>query len=374
MKPDIQKMIFKQISSETFKNILSKSRQDQVEYLYDSDHNDWAQGFQLRTRCVFKPHKALASPYLQMFIHRMLHRKLHVPYIRQTTTYKDGELCVLDIVHPINVLGKPGDIILFVCHGLGGNSDSYYCKRLAHHAAKQGLTTIVYNRRGHLLPNKSKSKPFPYHYDRNDTDTALRLVKSLYPNNKKLVGVGFSMGSNLIVKYIGDLCSEDCNPFHGVISVSNGFHVQRGVDALAESKQVADAIAAQFMHDVLDHHPHLYDARQEHAKVKSFKALDAAIMKHVYGAHFDMNLYYDAISCHKVLDQINIPVLAIASKDDPFLCNQVDEMHHMALELNKKNMCCVLTTFGGHIGWLDGLKCGSSWLYKMCIDFCKTVN
>lgn len=358
---------------ETFQNIFSGSRQDHIEYMYDDDKNSWACGFKLRTQRIFKPHKALASPYVQMFIHRLLHQKLHVPYIRQTATYKDGELCVLDIVQPTNVLGKPGDVIIFLCHGLGGNSDSYYCKRLAHQAAKQGITTVVYNRRGHTLSNKSKTKPFPYHYDRHDIDTAMRLVKNLYPNNKKLVGVGFSMGSNLIVKYVGDLCAEGINPFHGVISISNGFDVKKGVDALAASKQVADAIAAQFVRDILDHHPHLYDARQELANVRSFKEMDSAVMKNAYGSHFDMDLYYDAISCHKVLNKINVPVLAIASKDDPFLSNLVDEMYHMALEQNREQMCCVVTTFGGHIGWLDGFKCSSSWLYSLCIDFCKTV-
>lgn len=343
-----------------------------VEYQFDPDKNTWAPAFEAWARrrplSIWKP---LASPYAQMFFHGMMHRSLKVPYLSKTTTYPDGELCELDVYGPAEDQGRT---ILFVCHGLGGSSQSYYCRKLATCAARRGITVVVHNRRGHVTQNRSTKKPYPLHYDREDMDTAVAFVKTLFPDNKKLVGVGFSTGANLIVKYVGDTCAEGTNPFHGVVSVSNGWHVARGVDALSKSKELADLVGVAYVKEIVLNHPHLRPMADMLSRCTSLKAADEGVMKHVYGQDFDMGAYYDSISCIHVLDKVRVPVLAIASRDDPFLAGQVDRVHMQAVLTNPKHVCCVTTSTGGHVGWLDGPKCKTKWLYCMILDFARGLR
>lgn len=354
---------FKKASNDILYNLFNFNHQSCiVEYIYDHT-NDIARTINKNT---LQPFFAFASPYTQMAIHRILFSYfLNVPYFRHIVPFKDGTECVLDIAEP----KQKGENILFVCHGLGGNSTSCYCKKFASEGLKHGFTVVIYNRRGHIANNNSTSKPYPLHYDPEDMDIAVNAVKHMYPNYKHFYGVGFSIGSNLLLKYAGQKIS---NPFNALVSISNAIFFKNGVDHFENTNNDANLFAVEFINDILQHHPKLYNdpvVMNKLKSCKSFKQMDSFITKYVYGQNFDMDTYYDTCSCHDVIESINVPIFAIASKDDPFLpTQQINNIYKDIVKRNPKNALCILTSHGGHVGWLHGFKC-EPWLYNNVFEF-----
>lgn len=341
---------------------FAKRKADEIKYLYDPEMNQWAQKFIKETQHLFTPSKVITSPLAKMFYAKRKFGKLFVPYQRLITLFEDGEKCILDVLYG----DRNPEIIMFVCHGLGGDSSSFYIKKLALTAAeKYGITVVVYNRRGHTVDNNSTVKPWPLHYDIQDMDTAISFVKKHFPNYKKMVGVGFSMGSNMLVKYCGETTELGRNSFHSIVSVCNGWDFNNGVDALTKT---ANALTYPFMSDIIRFHPHL----RTHPRVvdmlhrgQSFKELDSLVTKLAYGEDFDINHYYDSLSSLDLIQHITVPILAITASDDPFVKNTQDKNIQHAMMKNPVNFCSISSLYGGHIGWHD------DWVYDLISSFAK---
>jgi predicted alpha/beta-fold hydrolase len=384
-----------------------------VDYLYDIKSNKWALPFVVRRKLSWmpRPFYAFASPFAQTLLHRVLFQCCTpVPYTsRHVAAFKDGQPCVLDVAEPVGgqpVGGQPvggsgsGRRVLFVCHGIGGNSESCYCRKLAHEGVRRGMTVVVYNRRAHLFSNASKVKQWPLHYDRQDMDDALMAVKHLYPDTECIYGIGVSLGSNLLLRYVADSASFDADPvghlgkidedvpssasnirasniralhpFCALVSVSNGFDLKHGIDAMHD---VAEGMCIDYIKEVYGrciNESFNSETKKRLDDCRTLRDVDACVTRLAYGDDFDMNAYYDAASCRHVMGFINVPVLAVASKDDPFLSN-VEERHRELVDANPGNTLCILTSHGGHTGLLSGISC-RPWLYDVVFDFFDAVR
>lgn len=139
----------------------------------------------------------------------------------------------------------------------------------------------------------------------------------------RFVGVGFSMGSNMLLRYAGD--HPTTHPFAALVSIANGFDVGAGTQALSAADPLADELAASFIRELTDNHPRVAkEAKRMYRRCKSFQSMDTAVMHQVYGSQFDMHAYYKAISCIANVDKIAVPILAIGARDDPFIAGVVD--------------------------------------------------
>ncbi len=95
------------------------------------------------------------------------------------------------------------DYTLAVSPGIGNTSESVYIRRVVHLAQLQGYRVAVLNHVGVL-----KCVPLTGNrmFDYGNTDDYDGMVQDLvkrYPGTK-LICVGFSMGGNIITKYLGE--------------------------------------------------------------------------------------------------------------------------------------------------------------------------
>ena len=115
------------------------------------------------------------------------------------------------------------DITIAIAPGICNSSESIYVRRVVYHAQFQGYRVSVLNHVGAL---KCVPVTSPRIFTVGNTDDYDAMVKDLlkrYPNTK-IVCLGFSMGGNLVTKYLGERA-------HGPEIVA-GVSACQGYDAL----------------------------------------------------------------------------------------------------------------------------------------------
>ena len=191
--------------------------------------------------------------------------------------------------------------------------------------------------------------------------------------------VGFSAGANLAVKYLGTRAAE--SPFVCAVSVCNGHElvplthdfVERPMAnaimtnalqsllaaRLEEMKQIALAKTLQ-----LD-----FDKLRKTVNVREFEEMLMLPLNQQFNTLDD---YYTANSCGVHMKYIRVPLLTMATSDDPLI--GADLANHAVIASNTNpNIICVQTERGGHLGWLSGWR-GKWWMMDVIERFLLTAN
>ena len=137
----------------------------------------------------------------------------------------DGATVTYDLYTSINQQKSNRDITLAICPGIGNNSESVYIKRVVFHAQLNGYRVCVLNHIG-TLASVPVTSPRIFMYG-NTADFAA-MIKDLvkrFPGSK-VVCVGFSMGGNIIAKYLGEPRVKPENIIAGV-AVCAGYDANR---------------------------------------------------------------------------------------------------------------------------------------------------
>jgi predicted alpha/beta-fold hydrolase len=164
----------------------------------------------------FKPHWLLPSGHLQTIYSAIVNKysKPQVKFTRQSVKLPDHGIMSMDwaFTH-LNM-----DAIVVICHGLAGGSNESYVQDLIMECKANGYPSVVLNFRGCAKTPLSTPKLYNAACV-EDINTCTALIKSKYPN-AKLIGVGFSLGSNVIVKVAAQV---EKNPFISIVSVGNPY-------------------------------------------------------------------------------------------------------------------------------------------------------
>ena len=110
---------------------------------------------------------------------------------------------------------------LAICPGICNSSESVYIRRVVYHAQLEGFRVAVLNHLG-VLKTLTLTSPRIFNYG-NTSDYHLMIEDLLkrFPTNQ-LICVGFSMGANLVTKYLGEKYSRSQQIIAG-ISVCQGY-------------------------------------------------------------------------------------------------------------------------------------------------------
>ena len=120
----------------------------------------------------------------------------------------DGATVTYDYYHPIELNSVNNSVILAICPGICNSSESVYIRRVVYHAQLEGFRVAVLNHIGALktLPITS-----PRIFSYGNTIDYNMMVEDLlkrFPMNR-MICVGFSMGANLVTKFIGEAPRPD---------------------------------------------------------------------------------------------------------------------------------------------------------------------
>jgi predicted alpha/beta-fold hydrolase len=243
---------------------------------------------------------------------------------------------------------------LLVLHGLEGTIRSHYLRGLLNLARQHGWAADVLIFRG--CGGKMNRAPRLYHSgDTSDLDCVVRRLVAENPT-QPLVAAGFSLGGNVLLKWLGEQGEGVPAQFRAAAAVSVPFDLERGSRHL--ERPFSRIYARHFLRTLrqkalakLAQHPGLFDELSLRQTATLFEFDDAvtAPMHGFTGAHD----YYSRSSSKQFLSNVTRPTLLLSSFDDPFLPREVldnvammaEENHFLSVEFHHH---------GGHVGFVGG--------------------
>lgn len=172
---------------------------------------------------AFRPASWLPGPHLQTIGATLLPSPGPNRYHREVFELPDGDFVEIDWSGP----PRGNRPLVLILHGLEGSSDSPYARRLALAAEALGWQAAVVHARGcGGTPNR-----LPRGYHAGETGDFGLLVDALVARgNDRVAAVGYSLGGNVLVKYLGER-GEDA-PLVGAAAVSVPYDLRASAAAV----------------------------------------------------------------------------------------------------------------------------------------------
>lgn len=287
-----------------------------------------------------RPPAGFANRHLQTCLGSLWPARLHSRPRRDRRESRDGDFVDVDWVGP-----GPGAPWALVLPGITGNLSSPYAVRLLGRLAASGYRAGLLNHRG--LSGTPNRLAGAYHagFTRDLDLVAGGLAKRHGPG----VVVAFSMGGNVLLKWLGE--SGRDAPVRAAVAVSTPFRLAPAARQLCSGRwRVYDrcltAGLRRFMKRKFALTPPPFPLPNMQA-LDSLRKFDDHITAPLHG-FVDAADYYAKSSCFPWLACIAVPTLAINSRDDPLVPRRTlptDEDLAPAVTLE-------LSDHGGHVGFL----------------------
>ncbi len=302
---------------------------------------------------AFRPPWWLRNPHLQTIAASHLWPRPKIAYERERLELDDGDFVDLDWGR--DFAHRPTVLIL---HGLEGSSQSPYALRLVEALQEARINSVVMNFRGRSgEPNRLNRA-----YTAGDTGDLKQVVahlrSRLAPTKPELFAVGYSLGGNLLLKYLGESQTRD---IQAAVAVSVPYRLD---DAAERMEQGFSRLYQQVLLRQLRATTQRRAARfpqpvgaEELARLKTFRAFDDRVTAPLHG-YSGVEEYYATASSRQYLKSIATPTLLLHALDDPFMFAQtvptVEELSPLVqLECSEH---------GGHVGFVSHKKNQRFWL------------
>ncbi|KAH0731854.1 hypothetical protein KY289_003042 [Solanum tuberosum] len=324
----------------------------------------------------------LCSPHLQTIFLQFFERVPACNYQRQIFKTSDGGIIALDWLR--NVDDKKPSIkgfdgvqsddktpIVVVIPGLTSDSDSAYVKHLAFKMVKSGWNVVVSNHRG-LGGVAITSDRL---YNAGCTEDIRKVIDHLHTRYPQapLYAVGTSIGSNVLVKYLGE---EGVNTaLVGAVSICSPWDLLIG-DRFIKRRLVQrsyDRILGIGLKDYAELHrsvlPSLTDW-DSISKISCIRDYDKHVVC-VLGNFETVDTYYRTVSCSSYIGKVGVPLLCISALDDPVCTRETIPWDECRAN---KNVVLATTQHGGHLGYLEGMTAKSLWWVRAVDEFLCALN
>jgi predicted alpha/beta-fold hydrolase len=315
---------------------------------------DWSHAVPVTdfTPVVFRHHPGTANPHVQTLVGRLLRPRASAPWTRERIALSDGDFLDLDVLNPRSP-DPPGSgptPTVLLLHGLEGSSGSGYMGTTAIALTERGLRAVALNFRS--CSGEPNRLPRSYHSgETGDLSTVLFHLEATYPASPLGV-IGFSLGGNVLLKYLGESptsvhqsvgrAAAVSVPFDlgaGATCLETGFGRVYGWRFLRSLKESARKKALLFP-GAID-----LEASQTAGTVREFDDRVTAPVHGFSGAEE----YYRVSSSDRYLARIETPTLILHSVDDPFLPAEA-----IPFDTIRENPYLepAFTATGGHLGFV----------------------
>lgn len=293
----------------------------------------------------YKPPFLIKNRHIQTLFPSFFRKLKDVAYTRERISTPDKDFIDLDWV-------KSGhDRSVIVLHGLEGNSGRAYVKGMIKAFSKRGWDCAAYNFRGCSGERNTKLR-FYHSGATDDLQTVITHIKKL-KSYKKIALVGFSLGGNIVLKYLG----ENGSKIDKIISAAGTASVP--CDLEASSIQLAKksnyiymlhflVMLKEKIRNKIDLFPDTLSL-ENYSKIKTFKQYDDRYTAPIHGFK-NAEDYWKKCSSKQFMESIRKPALLINALDDPFLTKEC-----FPYKEAEKNKYFFLETpaIGGHLGFVN---------------------
>jgi predicted alpha/beta-fold hydrolase len=248
----------------------------------------------------------------------------------------------------------PDAPVLVVCHGLEGSARAPYVRGLVAVARGRGYGALAMNFRGCSgTPNRL---PRFYHSgETGDLDHVVRRLAAERPG-RPLALAGFSLGGNVVAKYVGEHGDALPAEVRGGAVVSVPFDLAACARVMDGPGFMMWVYRERFLRrlrrkalEKARRYPAVLDAERIGA-ARTFAQYDGALTAPLHG-FASAEDYWTRCSAAGFLAGVRRPLLAIASLDDPIVPGAA-----LPVAAARENPCVTLEVWatGGHVAFVGG--------------------
>jgi predicted alpha/beta-fold hydrolase len=268
---------------------------------------------------------------------------------------------------PAPAAGERRPLVVLV-HGLTGCQDSMYMQASARNLLAEGHPVLRLNMRG-AGPSRATCR-FEYHAGRSEDLRAVigRMDGRLAANG--LVMVGYSLGANILLKYLGE--QGRLAPLLGAVSVSAPIDLVATQRRFMQprNRRYHDHILARMKDEVMSPHSALdAQGRASLADIATVYDFDDRIVAPRNG-FAGADEYYARCSSEGLLREVRVPTLLIHAQNDPWI--PADAYRRFDWSVNPR-LVPLLPRGGGHVGF-HGLGSRIPWHDRCIAQFIRTLR
>ena len=267
---------------------------------------------------------------------------------RKIIDLPDGDIISLDTINQSKQKNKSRPLLL-ILHGLEGSSKSSYAIQLLQYAQKNDWNAAVINSRdcGGCHNN------LPRRYHAGETSDLKFIVEKIHQEGYmgKIYVVGYSLGGNVLLKYLGEQGEDTLVSAAVAISVPLDLHMS-SLALNQNFSKIYQFYLLNCMKKAIRRKFNKFNAPFEWSNAmnsKTFSQFDNIVTAPLHGFN-SKNDYYELCSSKYFLKKIKIPTLIINSRDDPFM---LPEMIPDANNLSN-SVQLEISDSGGHVGFISG--------------------
>ena len=262
---------------------------------------------------------------------------------REHLELPDGDF--LDLDWNANTSGP----IVLILHGLEGSSQSHYARALLAVTHARGWRGALLHFRGCSgEPNRLARG-----YHSGDTGDLAYVIKVLHTRQPRarIAVVGFSLGGNVLLKWLGE--SGGRAAIHAAVAVSVPFMLGDCADRLEHgfSRIYQWELMHRMRRSVARKREHIAMplAITDLSRLRTFREFDEHVTAPLHGFRGATH-YYDVSSCRQYLSGIARPTLIVHALDDPFMTSTTAP----TAEEVSRSTTLELYRSGGHVGFVAG--------------------
>ncbi len=308
------------------------------------------------------PHLGLGgNPHLQTIIPSIFRKVKGVAYTRERIFTPDHDFLDLDwSLTPV----KLSKGLIIISHGLEGDSKRQYVQGMVNIFNKNGYDCLAWNFRG-SSGEINKNLVFYHSGSTYDLDTVVK--HAISKSHKKIFLIGFSLGGNLTLKYLGEqkhyqqiqrsvvfsVPLDLLKSAHKLTIWQNWVYSFRFIKSLKNKIRMKAPIYPKELNlSIL-------------GKIKTIKDFDEQFTSKLHG-FINAEDYYAKNSSIIFVEKIGVPTLIVNASNDPFLTN---ECYPVELLSHHPFVTLEIPDEGGHCGFLQkGYKC-FLWSELRALDF-----
>ncbi len=297
-------------------------------------------------------------------MYRPLFMKDTIKYKRKRITTWDADFIDLDF----SCIGSKTLVLLI--HGLEGSAQSNYMITTANYLNETGFDTVCMNLRS--CSGEDNLILQTYHSGKtDDVDFIIKHLTTNY-NYENIILVGFSLGGNLTLKYLGEY---DNIP----TEVKGGIAVSVPIDLTSSQAELLKLKNKIYLNEFIksiklkmlekaEKFPEFNLNKTLLFKATKFRHLEKQYTVPVFGFKSSED-YWIKASAKPYIPKIKVPSLLINSLDDSFLskeCYPFDEAK------NSTTFHLLTPNYGGHVGFISSFNDSDSrWIENNIVKFIK---
>jgi predicted alpha/beta-fold hydrolase len=307
----------------------------------------------------YSPPFLLFNPHLETIYPALVRRVSLQPYTRERITTPDNDFLDLDW------LRQGSQKLVIISHGLEGNTQRAYIKGMARIFFQNGFDVLTWNYRG-CSGEMNKQLRFYHSGATDDLNTVVEHALS-QQTHQEIYLVGFSLGGNLTLKYLGENRTRT-----SLIKKAVAFSVPVDLhnSCIQISKPGNWVYSNRFLKSL---------KKKVLEKAQSIKELDVRGLDQVktlmeFDDHFTGPVhgfknaldYYEKSSALKYMAGISVPTLLVNAKNDPFLSRECFPIE----QFRQHNFIQIETPkHGGHVGFARFNRDNIYWSEERALRF-----